>query len=482
MSIKYLDELENILEQHNIPKSDICIVGSSVLAKLNLRENNDIDIIIKKDIRAKLFPMTTHQISENIELVSFGWLPNKKIDDDLLIDDKKFHDLINGFKIVKLEMVLARKEQTKVEKDLKDIESIKKYILDTNYDFNKNLYQQSKDTIDITRKILQKIKNRLRKYYKKYKNLQWTYKANSDLIIMQNTEKLLAYQYRKNMFNRYDIIIRYLAIEEYFGKNNYGYNLYKKMQEKRGFSQRIDHKKVDDSLKKFLSLINNIQKNGLDECSAISISKNQELIDGSHRLATALYFNEKLIPLKLNRYKYDTSYGLEWFKEKDFTKDELNLIEQKRKDIFYEKGVYFQIILWPPIQSYFEEIKNSLKLKYNLLDSYEIEFDDKEKFKEFTFGMYESDDIDEWKIEKKLSGFEQHHLKIKVIEIGIINPKFRKKELNNHDISQEVEAIKKLYRNLYKDKVENYFYDIIMHIGDNYHHTREIAKVLKRYK
>ncbi len=329
--------------------------------------------------------------------------------------------------------------------------------------------------------ILQKIKNRLKPYYIKYKNSQWTYKANSDMIIMQNTEKLLAYQYRENMFNRYDIIVRYLAIEEYFGKNNYGYSLYKKMQEKRGFLQRIDHKKVDDSLKKFIELIENIQKNGFDEYSTISVGKNQELIDGSHRLAAALYFDEKLIPLKLNRYKYDTVYGLGWFKENDFSKEELNRIEQKRKDIFYEKGIYFQVILWPPVQNYFEEITNSLALKYNMLDSYNIDFKDKDKFKEFTFSIYESDDIADWKIEKKLSGFEQYQLKVKVIEIEIIDPRFRKKELNNHDISQEVELIKKMYRKIYKDKVENYFYDIIMHIGDNYYHTREIAKVLKRY-
>jgi len=328
--------------------------------------------------------------------------------------------------------------------------------------------------------IFQKIKNRLRPYYKKLKDLQWTYYANSDMLIMQNTEKLLAYQYKDGKFNRYDIVVRYLAIEEYFGKNDFGFDLYKKMQEKRGYLQRTDHKVVDNSLKKFISLIKNIDKNGFDECSLMSVDKNQTLIDGSHRVATALYFDIKLLPLKLNRYKCDTIYGLEWFENKDFSSDEMSLIEQKRKEIFYKKGIYFQIILWSPVQKYFDEIESNIEEKYNVLNSYDISFDDKSSFKDFVFGVYESDDIDDWKIEKKLTGFNNFNLNIRVIEVEITNPRFRRKGLNNHDISQEVEAIKKEYRTKYKNKVDNYFYDIIMHVGDNYHHTREIAKVLKR--
>lgn len=65
---------------------------------------------------------------------------------------------------------------------------------------------------------------------------------------------------------------------------------------------------------------------------------------------------------------------------------------------------------------------------------------------------------------------------IRIIEI--INPSFRKKELNNHNISQTVEKIKAKYRDKYCNKVNNYFYDIIIHIGDNYSHIKEIGKVL----
>ena len=477
--IQHLEELTEVLKKYNISKDDICIVGSSVLSYYGLRINKDIDIIIKKNSRTKKFGnLNTFNISNNIECVKFHWLPHPEISDDVIIENSSYHfiDSDSGFKFVKLELVLAKKEYIRRDKDKNDIKLIRNYFF--NHSFDKQLYNK----VRYKKSILQKIKNRLRPYYKKLKDLEWTYCANSDMLIMQNTEKLLAYQYKDGKFNRYDIIVRYLAIEEYFGKNDFGFDLYKKMQEKRGYLQRIDHKVVDDSLKKFISLIKNIEKKGFDECSLIPVDKNQALIDGSHRVATALYFDIKLLPLKLNRKRFDTIYSLEWFEKKGFSQDEINLIEQKKKEIFYKKDIYFQIILWPPVQKYFGEIESSIKEKYNILDNYNISFKDKSSFKDFVFGIYESDDIDDWKIEKKLTGFNNFDLSIRVIEVEITNPRFRRKGLNNHDISQEVESIKKEYRTKYKDKVDDYFYDIIMHIGDNYHHTREIAKVIRKYR
>ena len=259
-------------------------------------------------------------------------------------------------------------------------------------------------------------------------------------------------------------------------------SLYKKMQTKRGYIQRLDHKDKRDSLDKFKELILDIKQNGFDECSLIPVDKNQALIDGSHRLAAALYFGAKMVPLKLNRYKFNTDYSLNWFKKNDFSNEEISLIENKKNEIFYKNGIYFQIILWPPMQEYFDEIEEDIKRKYKVLNSYEIDFKNSDTFKNFVFSVYESDDIEAWKIEKKLEGFNNYSSIVKVIEIEIVNPRFRRKSLNNHDISQEVEAIKKEYRSKYSKKIKNYFYDIIMHIGDNYHHTREIAKAIRKFK
>lgn len=57
-------------------------------------------------------------------------------------------------------------------------------------------------------------------------------------------------QYKNGSFNRLDIVVRYLAIEDYHGINNYGFNLYRKMQ-----SQRISKDYVEKAVETFRELI-----------------------------------------------------------------------------------------------------------------------------------------------------------------------------------------------------------------------------------
>ena len=310
----------------------------------------------------------------------------------------------------------------------------------------------------------------VRRWHRWRNRRQWTFCATSDMLIMQHTEKLLSYQFKNGKFNRYDIVVRYLAAEDHLGKNNYGFKLYRKMQEKRGYVV------VEEAVERYKKLIDDIDKNGFDPHSQLPVGKNQELIDGAHRLALALYFKEPLLPLKLRKVPFETDYSLQWFKEHGFDQNELGMIENKKEKIFQEWGLFFQIILWPPAHQIFDEIENDIRKKFKVLKSYTKDISKDPK--RIVFDIYASDDIAAWKIEKKLAGFRNYPQMIRVIEIDIPSPRFRKKEINNHDICIEVEKIKSEFRQKYKSKIENYFYDIIMHIGDNFHHTREIAKVL----
>ena len=65
-----------------------------------------------------------------------------------------------------------------------------------------------------------------------------------------------------------------------------------------------------------------------------------------------------------------------------------------------------------------------------------------------------------------------------MIKIEILEPNFRHKD-NNHLISKVVEGLKEDIRMKYKSKVDNYFHDIIVHIGDNYLHTQKSKNLLE---
>ena len=68
MIVNYLEELSLTLERFDLSKDDICIVGSAVLAVYDVRENNDIDIIVSPEQRYKVSKEhSSIKISENVE-------------------------------------------------------------------------------------------------------------------------------------------------------------------------------------------------------------------------------------------------------------------------------------------------------------------------------------------------------------------------------------------------------------------------------
>ncbi|NMB97390.1 MAG: ParB N-terminal domain-containing protein, partial [Clostridiaceae bacterium] len=73
-------------------------------------------------------------------------------------------------------------------------------------------------------------------------------------------------------------------------KNDYGFNIYKKMQNARGQTLH--------NVERFTELIKSIEKHGFCGESNILVDGNMQLIDGSHRLACALYFDAERIPIR----------------------------------------------------------------------------------------------------------------------------------------------------------------------------------------
>lgn len=86
----------------------------------------------------------------------------------------------------------------------------------------------------------------------------------------------------------YRIAIRYLAIENYFGKNTYGYDIYKRAQE-----LYCGQKTAESRLASFCNLIHNWELYGYQSDYAILIDESFRLIDGAHRITLAKYHQNK---------------------------------------------------------------------------------------------------------------------------------------------------------------------------------------------
>lgn len=124
--MKYLEELLSL----NLPTDDFAIFGSGPIVVRGIRENDDIDVIVRENIWQKLIKEYSQNVKLNKEIaighLSFfrDWLPWFN-DVDGLIDSA---DIINDIRYVKLEYVKQWKVACGRIKDLEDIRQINKYL------------------------------------------------------------------------------------------------------------------------------------------------------------------------------------------------------------------------------------------------------------------------------------------------------------------------------------------------------------------
>ena len=155
--------------------------------------------------------------------------------------------------------------------------------------------------------------------------------AGTDKIpdtIVIDTRELLIQQYINGKYNRMDIIVRLLAVENYYQMNEYGFGLYEKMQE-----TRVREGYSDASVKRFKALIESFERKGYDKKSEIIVDSKLRLIDGAHRLALAIYYKIPNVKIRIEKGTRDIRFGMEWF-QRYFCSEECRILEEKLKEIF----------------------------------------------------------------------------------------------------------------------------------------------------
>jgi len=114
----------------NLPKGSFAIFGSGPMAIRGIRDANDIDLVVRQELwddYARKYPANIKKgydlEVEGISLIA-DWKPYIS-DTNSLIENP---DIIQGLPFVKLDYLLSFKSALGREKDLKDIELIKKYF------------------------------------------------------------------------------------------------------------------------------------------------------------------------------------------------------------------------------------------------------------------------------------------------------------------------------------------------------------------
>jgi hypothetical protein len=135
------------LADTGISKKDCIVMGTGILQAKGIREARDIDLLVRENVfeDCKRNPKWTYQSKsfiggvmreslkyDGIDLKKDFWIT--KSDDGLINDFDTFFKLIDtekvdGWTFISLKTILAAKLQLKREKDKKDCELIKEYLI-----------------------------------------------------------------------------------------------------------------------------------------------------------------------------------------------------------------------------------------------------------------------------------------------------------------------------------------------------------------
>lgn len=344
--------------------------------------------------------------------------------------------------------------------------------------------------MSIIKKIFKKSKRLLKKVLKKIYTLifcdpyhrlknKWRNQESQILHHVYDARELFFQENDISGFNRYDMIVRLLAIENYYGKNNFGWDLYRKQQNTRKAEE------WEGAESRFRALIKSYEDNGYDVNSEIQIGSDLRIWDGSHRMALAMYHKHYKISCKVMPSSRPIYYGINWYHENGFTLEEIERIHNRYLQLKEEIQIPFICTLWAPVAPYYDEIVERLKLICEVESYTDYSFDEF-NYAQMARKVYAVDDIEKWKIEKKIEYMRQNVLegqwKIRVVKLKLNTPRFRRKDSTQNTLSQECEDIKRIIRNCYKDKLPNYFHDIICHIGDNFYQNEFIANLFEYRK
>lgn len=127
--ITWIEAFKKFTKEHNIDINDTCIVGSSPLEVVGIRNSTDIDIVVSSEMRTVYGDGVNH-LTDTLDIVTRNYVRNNSgviITDDQLIHDDNCHFMFMGCKFANIDYVLLRKSSSEREKDIIDVKLMQVY-------------------------------------------------------------------------------------------------------------------------------------------------------------------------------------------------------------------------------------------------------------------------------------------------------------------------------------------------------------------
>ncbi len=470
-------ELETAINEHNLTKDDLCLVGSMSLSVRGLREHNDIAFCTSNcNISNEELPSGISHSEGKYDAIG--------ISDSELLAESEYHDVIDGFKVVRPEVSLAYKQYRNRPKDADDVELLKQYSKDSSdWDWQRYPNDSSGSPQSLFSRGISSLRNDgvaittikgagyVERKYPILSKFRHTLPIDELKAIIKLSGTSPAYYSTSNIIQNQYRNLTYSGMETVFW-----YDILKNTDKTSQISDRFEgdiKKDYHDSVKKVFNQVIDLNSNELEQIT-VEINPQFRILNPAKTAALLLSDVEETqvdlyIRSKLPR-------DLQWLQSKGFSDNDIQLIEQSRTDLFRQHGLFFYAVLWPPSIEYHDEIIRSLESNVNIRvrDDYHIEVDE---MSEFVYDIYESqhDKTSQWAIDYKIEQMKPFSNTFRMLEIELPNPRIR------DNISLEMEMIKNDVRQEFQCHFPNEFYYCILHVTDNYMDNKKTKKVIDKF-
>lgn len=313
----------------------------------------------------------------------------------------------------------------------------------------------------------------------------------------RNIDVFLLQEIQENGFNRYDIIVRLLAIEQYYGKNKYGFEFYNKMQKARflqkPFIQEAQENKEKSSLQKFLQLIKSVEENGyINDNHPILLNDIDHLINGSHRLSLCFYYNIDYVKCTYStiesQYYDHIQYDFKWFKN-HFYADECMLIKRRLEILLDERGSLAYSVVWPCAYEYVDTIEKIVSKYFRIVSYIDIHFAQKKDLIDFIELVYSRDPYRADRANDKLKNifsFTDCKIRIYQMKYNIKNTMLQEKICSGEDARFDTIPYLQKSKNNIRREIEQimdkYVFDNAFHCGQTIDENIFIQQIYEKHQ
>lgn len=482
----------------------MCLVGSFPMFVAGIRECRDIDLLLGSDNRARVTANEkTRALSPNVQVwhhraALHRLFQRTSLTAEEIISNPHYHTRFEGYKVLRPEILFAIKLARLLDKDITDVKLIEAYALscrDWDWDLVREhlpAAQPEKQRSGMLTRLRQVVTLARRAAANpraaitvmralaaqraasiglgKLTGPRPTHSLQSQIVTKIPTAALLGNQFIHGEFSRYDVLLRYLTIQ----------SLRTGGEDLKPYYLRMQNERVGrETYQSLCELVTSIQNRGFLSRYPIPITEEGLILDGAHRLACALFFDVNEVPVTLEPTRNKIYYGRRWFAEHGFDDEMLGRLDGTKDSLFEKHGVWFPVILWPPVKPWFDEITENINSRHSV--KWEQTINLGHTLPDFARRVYAIDDIERWKVELRLHVMHHYEPVVRVLAVDLPAPAFRRKKRTRTYLSGTGAALKKWVRESYADKVTDYFYDIVCHTGDNHEHNRKILEAIREF-